>query len=53
MLRWISLGLLMGVAATAASNPSPTFYKDVVPVLQQNCQTCHRPGEAAPMTFMS
>jgi len=53
MMRWISLGLLMGVAAPAASNSSPTYYRDVVPVLQQNCQTCHRPGEAAPMTFMS
>jgi len=53
MLRWISLGLLMGVAATAASNPSPTFYKDVVPLLQKNCQTCHRPGEAAPMSLLT
>jgi len=28
-----------------------TFYQDVQPILQKRCQMCHRPGEAAPMTF--
>jgi hypothetical protein len=36
-----------------AAPATPTFYKDVLPVLQNNCQGCHRPGEAAPMSFMS
>ena len=39
------------MAATVAS--TPTFYKDIVPVLQNRCQECHRPGEATPMSFMS
>jgi hypothetical protein len=26
-----------------------TFYRDVLPVLQNYCQECHRPGEMAPM----
>jgi hypothetical protein len=30
---------------------SPTFYKDVLPVFQDHCQTCHRAGEAAPMAL--
>ena len=30
-----------------------TFYRDVQPVLQKNCQECHRPGEAAPMSFLT
>jgi len=30
-----------------------TFYRDVLPVLQKNCQECHRPGEAAPMSFLT
>jgi hypothetical protein len=30
----------------------PTFYKDVLPILQSNCQTCHRPGEAGPTSFL-
>jgi hypothetical protein len=30
-----------------------TFAKDVLPILQKNCQSCHRPGEIAPMSFMT
>src|SRR5262245_8611614 len=30
-----------------------TFNKDVLPVLQKNCQVCHRPGEVAPMSFLT
>jgi Copper type II ascorbate-dependent monooxygenase, C-terminal domain len=26
-----------------------TFYKDVLPILQERCQSCHRAGEIAPM----
>jgi len=26
-----------------------TFYKDVLPILEQHCQVCHRPGEIAPV----
>jgi hypothetical protein len=33
-------------------SPTPTFYKDVLPVLQSRCQSCHRPGEAGPMSFL-
>jgi hypothetical protein len=32
---------------------APTFYKDVVPILQNKCQSCHRPGEAAPMPLVT
>jgi hypothetical protein len=48
--RTTSLAIL-ATAATAAAEP--TFYKDVLPVLQKNCQSCHRAGEAAPMAFTS
>ncbi len=41
------------MAATTANPTVPTFYKDVLPVIQQNCQGCHRPGEAAPMAFLT
>ena len=30
-----------------------TFHRDVLPILQKNCQTCHRPGEIAPMSLIS
>jgi len=32
---------------------APTFYRDVLPILQQHCQSCHRPGEVAPMPLVS
>ena len=31
-------------AAQAAAVPAVTYSKDVLPILQQNCQVCHRPG---------
>jgi hypothetical protein len=43
--------LLLASAASAAD--APTFYKDVLPILQANCQTCHRPGEVAPMSLLT
>ncbi len=39
--------------SSAAAAPKPTFYKDAQPVLEANCVGCHRPGEAAPMSFLS
>jgi mono/diheme cytochrome c family protein len=42
------------IAAAANTSPAPiTFQKNVLPVLQKNCQGCHRPGEAAPMSFLT
>ena len=31
----------------------PTFNKDVAPILYENCVTCHRAGEIAPMSFIA
>ena len=30
-----------------------TFTKDVAPILQKNCQSCHRPGEAGPFSMLT
>jgi len=32
---------------------APTFTKDIAPILQRNCQNCHRPGEAAPFSLLT
>jgi hypothetical protein len=32
---------------------SPTFYKEVLPILQKNCQSCHRPGQIAPFSLLT
>lgn len=44
---------IFSVALASAATTQVTFYKDVLPVLQKNCQTCHRPGEAAPMSLLT
>ena len=30
-----------------------TYYRDVAPILQANCQSCHRPGEVGPFELMT
>jgi mono/diheme cytochrome c family protein len=57
------VGFLVGTVAMAPSmrataqegsaTAAVTFNKDVLPVMQQNCQTCHRPGEVAPMSLLT
>jgi hypothetical protein len=37
------------MAATTGKASGPTFYKDILPILQSHCQGCHRAGEMAPM----
>jgi hypothetical protein len=46
---------VLAVAAgfAAESDPIPTFNKDVLPILERNCQGCHRPGEIGPMSFLT
>lgn len=53
-MRLFVLGLTcVGLAAAASIEKQPTFDRDVLPVLQKNCQTCHRPGEVAPMSLLT
>ncbi|HIE92712.1 MAG TPA: hypothetical protein EYQ83_07545, partial [Acidobacteria bacterium] len=45
--------------ALANNEADVTYYRDVLPIIQNNCQTCHREdglnlgGVIAPMSFMS
>src|ERR1700693_3293516 len=36
-----------------AGMPNVTFTKDVAPILQRECQNCHRPGEAGPFSMLT
>src|SRR5882724_10348872 len=54
MMRLVLAGLAMVVAGMASGESSPvTFDKEVLPILQENCQSCHRPGEVAPMSLLT
>src|SRR4051812_29326083 len=48
-----AFGFIAGIAMAAPNTAQPTFNKDVLPILQKNCQTCHRPGEIAPMSLVT
>src|SRR2546426_7644719 len=50
MLRTTFTAIFLGSAAFAAS---PSFHKEVEPILQKHCQECHRPGEIAPFSLLS
>ena len=51
---------LLAVSAVQAQSPTPssgqaviTFTKDVAPIFQRSCQSCHRPGAIAPMPLLT
>src|SRR5262245_30308260 len=47
---WMFAGVSL---AQVTNSTSPTFHKDVLPILQRNCQRCHRPGQIAPMSLLT
>jgi hypothetical protein len=60
MVRYGFVALVVGIVAvaatqrqTSAADDPVTFSKDVLPILQKNCQSCHRPGQIAPMSLVT
>jgi len=54
MLRLALASLVVAIATAAPDQSSQvTFTKDVLPILQKNCQSCHRPGQIAPMSLLT
>src|SRR5437899_3976021 len=67
--RWrlaVMISVVTAAAAVAASSSKvagapaalprvgvPTYSKDVAPIVQKNCQVCHRPGEAGPFSLLT
>src|SRR5260370_2853800 len=49
----LTAGLATMPGASKIVKEPVTFSKDVAPILQKNCQSCHRPGEAAPMSLLT
>jgi hypothetical protein len=55
---WNSRILLLVVAGLAVSAQTSrkqpvTFTKDIAPILQRSCQSCHRPNSLAPMSLLT
>lgn len=51
-----AVGLMATTPMSAAQDRSQrpvTFTKDIAPILQRSCQTCHRPGQIAPMSLVT
>jgi hypothetical protein len=65
MVRYASGALILVLAFAGASgtmakaadatptSAAPTFTRDVLPILQKNCQSCHRPGQIGPFSLLS
>ncbi len=48
----IALGAFLSVSGAAfAADSQVTFAKDVAPIFQEKCETCHRAGQGAPMNL--
>ena len=54
-MTWSKLACLvsMGAAGMLAAPAPIEFHKDIEPLLQAHCQTCHRPGEIGPMPLLT
>ena len=58
LLAFVGVALLLFPGLVAGQDgvttgEAVTFAKDVAPILQANCQTCHRPGAMGPMSLLT
>lgn len=52
----VAIGALAGTASVSAAQSTPgtaTFSKDVAPIFQSRCQSCHQPNSIAPMSLIT
>ena len=52
-LLTVTIGFLIIFTGLASGAAPVTFHRDIEPLLQASCQSCHRPGEVAPMSLMT
>ena len=49
----IVAAVTMGLASASGEETTPTFSQDIAPILYENCVSCHRAGESAPMSLIT
>src|SRR5688572_33435933 len=55
----VGLAVMLGAGITVTESPvraqadEVTFSKDIAPILQRSCQSCHRPDSLAPMSLIT
>jgi hypothetical protein len=47
------LFLLFGLGIQLSRATTPTFSRDIAPIVYENCVSCHRPGEVAPFPLIN
>ena len=48
------MGLLLApTILSAQTTAAPTFTRDVAPIFQKKCESCHRPDSIAPMSLIT
>ena len=45
--------MLVPSLVSGQAGDAVTYARDVAPIMQQKCQTCHRPGSVAPMALLT
>ena len=57
ILSWLAAVVAFGASHHDTAAPgvgvTPTFYREVLPILQDHCQRCHRSGGIAPMPLQA
>ena len=51
--RWLGIGVLAFSGAAMAADTPVTFAKDIAPIFQEKCESCHRAGSMAPMSLVT
>lgn len=53
MRKGLILMILLGLRWMGSAQSRPTFYKDIAPIINKNCASCHRPGGIGPFSLQT
>ena len=53
VLSLVGIGASVPIGAQSPASGTPTYSRDIAPILYNSCTSCHRPGEIGPMSLMT